>query len=44
MTRPRLEPSVSGWLDDADDDCLYFSFVSLGEILKGVTGTAAMAG
>jgi toxin FitB len=28
---------VSRWLDDADDDQLYFSVVSLGEILKGVT-------
>lgn len=37
MTRPRPEPSVSGWLDDADDDRLYFSVVSLGEVLKGVT-------
>jgi len=37
MTRPYPRPSVSGWLDDADDDELYFSVVSLGEILKGVT-------
>jgi predicted nucleic acid-binding protein len=37
MTRPHPQPSVSGWLDDADDDQLYFSVVSLGEILKGVT-------
>jgi predicted nucleic acid-binding protein len=37
MTRPSPQPSVSGWLDDADDDQLYFSVVSLGEILKGVT-------
>jgi predicted nucleic acid-binding protein len=37
MTRPRPQPSVSGWLDDADDDQLHFSVVSLGEILKGVT-------
>jgi predicted nucleic acid-binding protein len=37
MTRPRPQPSVSAWLDDADDDRLYFSVVSLGEILKGVT-------
>jgi predicted nucleic acid-binding protein len=37
MTRPRPQPSVSAWLDDADDDQLYFSVVSLGEILKGVT-------
>ena len=37
MTRPRPESRVSRWLDDADDDQLYFSVVSLGEILKGVT-------
>ena len=37
MTRPRPQPSVCEWLDDADDDQLYFSVVSLGEILKGVT-------
>ena len=37
MTRPRPQPSVTGWLDDADDDQLYFSVVSLGEVLKGVT-------
>src|ERR1700693_1236132 len=24
MTRPSPRPSVSGWLDDADDDQLYF--------------------
>jgi predicted nucleic acid-binding protein len=37
LTRPRPEPRVSQWLDDADDDQLYFSVISLGEILKGVT-------
>jgi predicted nucleic acid-binding protein len=37
MTRPSPQTSVSAWLDDADDDQLYFSVVSLGEILKGVT-------
>jgi predicted nucleic acid-binding protein len=37
MTRPSPQASVSTWLDDADDDQLYFSVVSLGEILKGVT-------
>jgi predicted nucleic acid-binding protein len=37
MTRRRPHPSVSRWLDDADDDQLYLSVVSLGEILKGVT-------
>ena len=37
MTRPLPQSSVSRWLDDSDDDQLYFSVVSLGEILKGVT-------
>jgi predicted nucleic acid-binding protein len=37
MTRPSPQPSVSGWLDEADDEELYFSVVSLREILKGVT-------
>jgi predicted nucleic acid-binding protein len=37
MTRTRPQPSVSEWLDAANDDQLYFSVVSLGEILKGVT-------
>ncbi len=37
MTRPRPRPNVLRWLDDADDSQLYFSVVSLGEILKGVT-------
>ncbi len=37
MTRPRPQSSVSGWLDDAEDDQLYFSVVSIGEILKGIT-------
>jgi predicted nucleic acid-binding protein len=37
MTRSRPQASVSRWLDEADDARLYFSVVSLGEILKGVT-------
>ncbi len=37
MTRLRPRASVTQWLDDADDDQLYLSVVSLGEILKGVT-------
>jgi len=36
MTRPRPHPGVSRWLNQADDDELYFSVVSLGEILKGI--------
>jgi toxin FitB len=37
MTRPRPQSSVAGWLDDADDEQLFFSVVSIGEILKGIT-------
>ena len=36
-TRPHPQASVSRWLDEANDDELYFSVVSLGEILKGIT-------
>ena len=37
LTRPRSDPKVESWLEDADDEQLFFSVVSLGEILKGVT-------
>jgi predicted nucleic acid-binding protein len=37
LTRPKSEPKVERWLEDADDQQLFFSVVSLGEILKGVT-------
>jgi predicted nucleic acid-binding protein len=37
MTRPYPQLSVTQWLDNADDDQLYFSVMSLGEILKGIT-------
>lgn len=37
LTRPYPQLSVSQWLDNADDEQLYFSVVSLGEILKGIT-------
>jgi predicted nucleic acid-binding protein len=36
MTRPFPQRSVAQWLEDADDEGLYFSVVSLGEILKGI--------
>ena len=36
LTRPLPQPSVSQWLDEVDDDLLYFSVVSLGEVLKGI--------
>jgi predicted nucleic acid-binding protein len=37
LTRPYPQSSVSQWLHDANDSQLYFSVVSLGEILKGIT-------
>jgi toxin FitB len=37
LTRPRPDPRVARWLDDAEDEQLYLSVISLGEILKGVT-------
>jgi hypothetical protein len=53
LTRPKSDSRVEKWLDDADDEQLFFSVVSLGEIFKGLTilpdgkrrrETAAMAG
>lgn len=40
LTRPRPEPKVSAWLDNAEDGTLYLSVVSLGEIQKGVAALA----
>ena len=37
MTRPHPQLSVTQWLDVADDDQLYLSVISLGEILKAIT-------
>jgi predicted nucleic acid-binding protein len=39
MTRTRPHPSVSAWLDDADDDQVYFSVVSLSESVQHVYET-----
>ncbi|HEY3457500.1 MAG TPA: type II toxin-antitoxin system VapC family toxin [Bryobacteraceae bacterium] len=36
LTRPKSDPQVENWLDNADDDQLFFSLVSLGEIFKGI--------
>ena len=33
LTRQKSDPQVEQWLDDADDEELYFSVVSLGEII-----------
>ncbi|MGB7986630.1 MAG: type II toxin-antitoxin system VapC family toxin [Terracidiphilus sp.] len=37
LIRPRPEERVVDWLESADDDRLFFSVVSLGEIVKGVS-------
>jgi toxin FitB len=37
LTRRRFEPKVKAWLDAANDDQLFLSVITLGEILKGLT-------
>jgi hypothetical protein len=37
LTRPQPEARVAAWLESADDERLFFSVVSLGEIVKGVS-------
>jgi toxin FitB len=37
LTRPKPDPHVEQWLDNADDELLFLSVVSLGEIFKGLT-------
>jgi tRNA(fMet)-specific endonuclease VapC len=37
LTRLKSHPRVEEWLDDADDEQLFVSVVSLGEIFKGLT-------
>jgi predicted nucleic acid-binding protein len=37
LTRHRSDRQVERWLDEANDEDLYFSVISLGEILKGIT-------
>jgi predicted nucleic acid-binding protein len=37
LTRQRPAPRVERWLDEANDEDLYFSVISLGEILKDIT-------
>jgi predicted nucleic acid-binding protein len=37
LMRQMPEPRVEAWLEAADDERLYFSVVSLGEIVKGVS-------
>jgi predicted nucleic acid-binding protein len=37
MTRLFPQPSVVQWLENAEDNQLYFSVISIGEISKGIT-------
>jgi predicted nucleic acid-binding protein len=37
LTRPIPEPRVEAWLEAADDERLYLSVVSLGELVEGVS-------
>lgn len=37
LTRPKSDPNVEKWLNHADDEQLFLSVVSLGEIFKGLT-------
>lgn len=37
LTRPQSDPRVEQWLEDANDEELYLSTLTLGEILKGIT-------
>ena len=37
LTRPQPDPRVAQWLEDTDDDLMYFSVISIGEVCKGFT-------
>ena len=37
LTRPQPEARVAQWFEDTDDDLMYLSIVSIGEICKGFT-------
>jgi predicted nucleic acid-binding protein len=37
LTRPRPDPRVAQWLDDTDDDLMYLSVITIGEVCKGIT-------
>jgi predicted nucleic acid-binding protein len=36
LTRPRSAPQVERWLNEAENDRLFFSVISLAEICKGI--------
>jgi predicted nucleic acid-binding protein len=37
LTRPQPDPRVAQWLEDTDDDLMYFGVISIGEVCKGFT-------
>jgi predicted nucleic acid-binding protein len=37
LTRPQPEPRVAKWLEDTDDDLMYLSVITIGEVCKGIT-------
>lgn len=41
LTKPNPQSSVSEWLEAADYSKLYFSVISLGEIMNGITALPA---
>lgn len=40
VVSPKPEPRVLEWLDSADEDLLFLSVITLGEIRKGIAGLA----
>ena len=36
LVRPKPDPSVTDWLDSTDEDLLFLSVLTLGEIRKGI--------
>jgi toxin FitB len=41
LIKPRPEPKVRDWIEAADEDRLFLSVVTLGEIRKGIDGLQA---
>ena len=37
LVRPRPDPRVAQWLDSTDEELLFLSVLTLGEIRKGIT-------
>lgn len=37
LTRPQPDPRVAQWLEETDDDLMYLSVITIGEVRKGIT-------